>query len=155
MTALTKPLPLDNTRLHHPDVVRKHKADTADFFQAIKAAEQAKVAAAQAAIDYSNRALNEAEYWQISVDRKAAQDAIAAERKSNEKAAALVEIDRLMQSPPIAEVMHRSEYSFIQEVIMWANRGYVMNESGFINFGMGHYHVLLTAPAAPIKRVSK
>lgn len=141
-----KPADLDNTILHSPDAVRQWKAEWADYHQAIRDIEQAKVAKAQAIVAYENRMLDDDEYFQLKVKEKAANDAKIAERVAAEKAAALANIDRLMGSPDIAEVTHRNEYSFLQEVIQWANRGYVLSDDGFLNFGMGFYSIQMSAP---------
>lgn len=151
-TTLTKPENLDPTRLHSPDEVRQWKAECSEYHRAIREIEQAKVAKDQAVVAYKNRTLDENEYFALKVKEKAEQDARIAERAAAEKAAALASIDRLMGSPAIAEVMHRSEYSFLQEVIQWANRGYVLANDGFLNFGMGFYHIKMTAP---IKKPTK
>ena len=150
-TTPIKPANLDNTILHSPDAVRQWKAECEDYHQAIRAIEQAKIAKAQAVVAYENRTLDENEYFALKVKEKAENDARIAERAAAEKTAALANIDRLMGSPDIAEVMHRNEYSFLQEVIQWANRGYVLNADGFLNFGMGFYNIQMTAPAT--KRV--
>ena len=152
-TIPTKPADLDSTRLHSPDEVRQWKSDCADYHAANRAIEQAKITKAQAAVAYENRTLSESEYYEFAVKRKAADDAKQAEREAITKAAALAEIDRLMGSPEIAEVLHRNEYTFLQEVIQWSNRGYVLADNGFMCFMPGMYHINMQAPAAT-KKVS-
>jgi FMN phosphatase YigB (HAD superfamily) len=147
-----KPADLDSTILHSPDAVRQWKADWVDYHAATRAIEQARITKAQAIVAYENRTLSESEYHEQAVKRKQEQDAKQAERAAVEKAAALAEIDRLMGSPDIAEVMHRNEYSFLLEVIQWANRGYVMADNGFLTFGMGMYHIQMQAPPATTKK---
>lgn len=152
-TTPIKPADLDHTILHSPDAVRQWKQDCADFHQAIRAIEQAKVAKVQAVEAHNNRILSEDEYFQLKVKEKAANDARIAERAAAEKAAALAEIDRLMASPDIAEVMHRNEHNFLREVIHFANRGYTLADEGFLHFGMGLYHVQMSAPKKKTKCV--
>jgi hypothetical protein len=119
----------------------------ADYHQALRNIEYAKQLKEQATTAYENRILDDQEYFQLAVERKKEQDAKIAEREAAEKAAALAEIDRLMSSPPTVEVMHRNEYTFLQEVILWSGKGYVLNENGFHSFVMGMYHVTMDAPA--------
>lgn len=146
-TTPIKPENLDSTRLHSPEEVKQWKADTADYFSALRAIENAKVAKAQAQVAYANRTLTSDEYHELAVKREADRQAKQAERETAEKTAALAEIDRKMASPDTVEVMNRSEYNFLLEVIMWSNRGYTLQDNGIHHFGMGLYHVQLTAPA--------
>lgn len=147
----TKPADLDNSILHTPEAVRQWKQDSSDYYQAVQAIKQAEIHQAQLEYAHRNRTLTSEEYYQESVKRKAAADALAAERAEVEKAKALENIERLMGSPAIADILHHNEYSFMQEVIQWANRNYVMAENGFHSFGMGLYHIQMSAPVAPKK----
>lgn len=154
-TTPTKPADLDSTILHSPDAVRQWKSDWATYHAATRAVEQAKINKAQAAVAYENRTLSESEYHEQAVKRKQEQDTKQAERAAVEKAAALAEIDRLMGSPDIAEVMHRNEYSFLLEVIQWSSRGYVLADNGFLSFMPGLYHIQMQAPPTTKKKESK
>lgn len=149
-TTPTKPADLDPTRLHSLDEQRQWKSDWADYHATIRAVEQAKVTKAQAIVAYENRTLSESEYFDLAVKRKAEQDSRNAEREAIAKAAALAEIDRLMGSPDIAEVLHRNEYAFVQEVIQWSGRGYVLADNGFLSFMPGMYHINMQAPAKKV-----
>ena len=154
-TSPIKPADLDSTRLHSPAELREWKAKTADYHQAIRDIERAKFVASQAAVAQQNRTLNEEEYFAMAVKRKAENDARIAEREAAEKAAALADIERLLSSPPTVDVLHRSEYSFMVEVIQWANRGYTMQDNGLMAMMPGLYHVILNAPAPAKKGASK
>ena len=147
----TKPESLSIYVLHSPSEVRQHAAEMEEYFEAIRKIEYGKRIKAQAIIDEANRPLTEDEYFQEAVKRQKAQDDKQAEREAITKAAALAEIDRLMGSPEIAEVMHRNEYTFLQEVIQWSNRGYVLADNGFMCFMPGMYHINMQAPAATKK----
>lgn len=155
MNALIKPADLDNKILHHPDVVRQHKSDVFEYHAAIRATEQAKVVADQAAEAHANRIISDEEYYQANVLRQQEQEKRQASYVVAEKAAALANIDRLMQSPPVAEVVARNEFAFLQELILWSSKGYTLEDNGIVHFGPGFYNVLLSAPAAPIKKASK
>lgn len=145
-TTLTKPDNLDTSILHHPSVVRQWKADTADYFQALRNIEQAELNKAKTISAYENRILSEDEYFALKVKQKTEQDEKQAEREAAAKATALAEIDRLMASPPTVEVLHRGEFQFISEVIMYANRGYELAD--LIACMPGLYHCTLSAPVA-------
>ena len=100
---------------------------------------------------HQNRNLNDDEYFAMAVKRKAENDLKIAERVAAEKAAALAEIDRLLSSPASVEVVQRSEFAFIREVIHWANRGFTMPDSGFMAMMPGMFHIVMDAPATTKK----
>jgi len=149
--APTKPENLDPTKLHSPSEVAAWKQASHDYFVATRKIASDAEAAIQAAQAHASRILSSDEYFALAVERKAKQDAVTAERIAAEKAFALSEIDRKLQSPPVADVMARNEYTFLQEVIMWSARGYTLEEGGLINFGLGHYHIQMTAPKKAAK----
>lgn len=142
-----KPVELDPKKLHSPSEVRQFKAETADYFQALRDIEQSRNVKAQAEHAHQNKTLDDDEYFALAVKRKAENDAKIAERLATEKAAALAHIDHLLSSPPTIEIMHRSEFAFLKEVIHWANRGYVMPDSGFLAMMPGMFHIVMDAPA--------
>ncbi|MDO8774306.1 MAG: hypothetical protein Q7K57_37455 [Burkholderiaceae bacterium] len=152
-TALTKPAGLDPTRLHSPEEYQKWKSDTAAYFQGIRDAERAEQVKEQAVKAYENRILSSTEYFEMAVKREAENKAKQAEREAEQKAAALAEIDRLMASPETVEVLHRSEFTFMLEVIQWANRGYVLNS--LMSLMPGLCHAVMSAPAPAPKKAGK
>jgi len=151
-TLPTKPAALSIYVLHSPDDRRKHAAEVEDYFQAIRSIENAEKAKAQAAIDYANRPLDEAEYFALAVKRQKEQEAKQAERAAIQKARELAAIDFALSSPPVAEIMETNEYRFLISVVNFANRGYTLGDNGILHFGMGLYHCQLDAPPATTKK---
>lgn len=150
-----KPADLSIYVLHSPEAKRQHRAEVDAYFQAIRNAENAEKAKAQAAIDYANRPLDESEYFALAVKRQKEQEAKAAAHAAIQHAAELAKIDFLMSSPPVADIMETNEYRFLTSVVNFANRGYTLGDNGIHHFGMGLYHCQLDAPVAAKKAGSK
>jgi hypothetical protein len=154
-TTPTKPLDLDPTILHSPDAVRKWKADSADYFQALRDIEQTALDKEQAVTAHANRTLDENEYFQLAVKRKKEQDDKQAEHAAIQKAKELAAIYFAMSSPPVADIMENNEYRFLASVVNFANRGYTLGDNGILHFGMGLFHCQLDAPVVAKKAGSK
>nr|WP_315428108.1 hypothetical protein [uncultured Albidiferax sp.] len=141
-----KPADLDNTKLHTPAEYKAWQQSMRDYYNALRAIEQAAERKAQAVIAEQNRPISDDEYHALAVKRKQIADDKIAERAAAEKSAALAEIEKLMSSPATVDVINRNEVLFMVEVIQWANRGYTMPETGFHSFGLGLFHITMNAP---------
>jgi len=146
-----KPEPLSIYVLHSPAEKRKHAAEVDAYNQAVRAIEHAKQVKAQAEIAERNRPMTDEEYFQMAVNRKADQDAMEAEAAAIRHAAELEKIAYEMSSPAVADIMETSEFQFLKSVVHWAGRGYVMHDQSIQHWGMGLYHVQLSAPAVAKK----
>ena len=149
--APVKPADLDNTRLHTPEEVRTWKDAVHSYSVALANIRQKELAEQQAKYVAANKTLDDSEYFQLAIARKAASDAKQAEYAAQEKASALAKIEYALSSPPIAEVLARDAYNFVSQVIGWANRGYVLSDAGLEGFGFGVFHCHMLAPVAVAK----
>lgn len=154
-TLPTKPADLSIYVLHSPEAIRQHAAETRDYFNEIRKIEHAEAVRAQAILANANRPSTDDEYFAQAQKREAENQAKQAERAATEKADALAEIDRLLASPPTVEVVHRNEFLFLQKVIQYAGRGYVMTDDGFLSFTPGMYHIVMNSPQQAAKKVAQ
>ena len=158
-TAPTLPEPLDQTVYQTREAVREHQAAQQRYYDFQRQLEnQARIDASnQRAKDLANaqREQTDKEYddlkakqWQDQKDKEAA-------RLQKEKDDAMARTAYLLSSPPVADLFHRSEYSFLKDFEYWVGqRQYTLAEDGILTFQPGFFHAQLTAPAAPAKKVS-
>ena len=141
-----RPAPLSLYRINSPAEIRAFKDAEGEYFNALRRAEQAERQAAEQLKAEASRPLTENEYYleacQRENERKEKAAAALAIVKANERAAS----DYAKSSLPVAEVMETSEFRFLSSVVAWANKGYTLQASGMLNFGLGLYHVQLDAP---------
>lgn len=154
-TAPTLPEPLDQTIYQTREAVREHQAAQQRYWDYQRQLEN------QARIDADNerakelanaqREQTDAEYdaikrkqWEDQKDKEAA-------RLQKEKDDAMARTAYLLSSPPIAELFHRSEYSFLKDFEFWCQKGYTLGDEGLLTFQPGFYHAQLTAPATTKK----
>jgi hypothetical protein len=155
----TLPEPLDQTVYQTREAVREYQNAVAAFYEHQRHLEN------KARIDEDNkrarelaeskRELTDIEYdamkktqWQAEKDKQAA-------RLQKEMDDALARTAYLLSSPPVADLLHRSEYSFLKDFEYWVGqRQYTLGADGLIAFQPGLYHAQLTAPVAK-KAVSK
>ena len=154
-TAPTLPEPLDPAAFHSRQEVRDHQEAQQYFYEYQRDIEtQARTDEDdQRSRDLaeSQREQTDDEYdfqkrkeWQAERDKRAASIA-------KEKSDALEKTAYLLSSPAIADIFTRSEFTAIQSIIHWASRSYTLEDSGFLSFGNGVFHVQMTAPAAKMK----
>lgn len=147
-----RPEPLSIYVLHSPATRRAHRVAEDAYFSELArmqhAEDMAKQRAEAAARAEAERPLSDDEYYALALARKQVADDRAAAVALVEKEADLAEINLRLSSPPTVEVTHRSEFKFLQDLMYWASRDYTLSDSGFHGFGMGIYHVTLTAPEA-------
>ena len=154
-TAPTLPEPLDPAEFHTRQEVRDHQEAQQYFYEYHRDVET------QARIDADNKRASDLaetqreqtddEYddlkrkqWQQEQDKRAASLA-------KEKSDALEKTAYLLSSPAIADIFTRSEFTAIQSIIHWASRSYTLEDSGFLSFSNGAFHVQMTAPVAKMK----
>lgn len=65
-----RPAPLDNTKLHSPEVRRRWHAEEQAYWASVNAARRETERKAEAERAYANRTLTEAEYFQMAVERE-------------------------------------------------------------------------------------
>ena len=138
---------MDNTRINTPGEYRAWQDAEGAYFAALRNIEQAKQEAAEMAKAEANRVLSEQEYYVAACQRENENKAKAAARAAAEKEAAQVEADRLTATPAVAEIMHRNEWAFVQEICHWSRRQYTLNDLHSCMPGL--YHATMSAPAAP------
>jgi len=143
-----KPEPLSLYVLHTPAAVRQHEQAMYDYYAAMRAIAQQEQADKEAAIAEASRALTQAEYFAQAQEREREKQAKVKAAHDAEVAAARAEVDRLATSPAIAEVMHRNEWNFLQEICHWSRRQYTLEDGNLHASLPGHYHASMTAPAA-------
>ena len=143
------------TRINTPGEYRAWQDAEGAYFAALRNIEVAKKEAAEMAKAEANRVLSEQEYYVLACqrenERKAAAAASAA--AAAEKAAARAEVDRLSGSPAVADVMHRNEWAFLQEICHWSRRQYTLNDLHSCMPML--YHATMSAPAAPAAPAAK
>lgn len=144
---------MDNTRINTPGEYRAWQDAEGAYFAALRNMEQDKQEAAEMAMAEANRVLSDQEYYVLACQRENENKARAAARATAEQDAARAESERLAGSPAVAEIMHRSEWAFIQEVCHWSRRQYTLND--LHSFMPGLYHATMSAPAAPAAKGGK
>jgi hypothetical protein len=157
--APTLPEPLDTAEFHTRQQIREHNEAFQNYYDYQRdIAQQIKVDAdnkrAQELAE-AQREQTDEEYddmkrkqWQAQKDKEAA-------RVAKEKADAMERTAYLLSSPPVADLMHRSEYAFLKDFEYWVGqRGYTLEPEGLQFFQPGFYSVQLTAPVVT-KKASK
>jgi hypothetical protein len=159
MNNLTLPAPLDQTVFHTRKTVQEYRQAVANYYTQQREIEhQARVAADnEFARDRANaqREQTDAEYDAIKLGEWTAARNKVADRIAKEKTDALAKIAYMTSSPPVAEIMCRSEYNCIQEIIHFASLGYTMNDSGMLAFGNGYFHIEMHAPTSKPSKAGK
>lgn len=152
------PEPLDTSVYQTREAVREHQAAQQRYYDHQRQlVNQARIDADnQRAKDLaeSQREMTDAEFdnlkrkqWEAAKEKEAA-------RLQKEKDDAMARTAYLLSSPPVADLFHRSEYSFLKDFEYWVGqRGYTLEADGLLTFQPGYYHAQLQAPA-PAKRVS-
>ena len=146
------PAPLASDEFHTREQVRAHREAQQAFYDHQRDVEyQARVAIDNARakeLAEANREQTDAEYdalkreqWQAAKDKQAALVA-------KEKADQMEKANYLLSSPPVVELLHRSEFLFLKDFAYWVGqRGYTFEDAGMIAFQPGFYNVQLTAQA--------
>lgn len=139
--------------------MRQYQNALAAYYEFQRLAEnQARIALDnQRAIDLANsrREQTDAEYDAMKKAQWDAEKAKQAARLQKEKDDALARTAYLLSTPPVADLLHRSEYSFLKDFEYWVGqRQYTLEPDGVITFQPGLYHAQLTAPVAK-KAVTK
>ena len=149
-------LPLDPAEFHTRKEIREHQEARQYFYEYQRDVEtQVRIDADNArakVLAESDLELTDDAYdaikrkqWQAEKDKQAA---ILAKDKSD----AMERTAYLLSSPPLADLLHRSEFSFLKDFEYWVGqRGYTLGEEGLLTFMPGMYHAQLSAPAAKTK----
>lgn len=138
---------MDNTRINTPGEYRAWQDAEASYFATLRRIEAAKKEAVETEKAEANRVLSDQDYYIAACQRENERKEKAAATLAAEKAAAQAEAARLASSPDVVEIMHRSEWAFLQEVCQWSRRQYTLNDLHSCMPGL--YHATMAAPAAP------
>ena len=149
LNTITRPAPLDPSRLHHPSTVRQWKADEAAYWAAVNAAKREAERKAEADRAYASRNLTEEESWQLAVERENQSRARALEREAAAYAAQQEKEAFMASSPDTVDVMENTPASLLRQVEFWVGeRGYSIDYTGPLDFlPPSLYAVRLKRPA--------
>jgi hypothetical protein len=146
-TTITRPADLDNSKLHTRAEVRAWQDANFEYHAAIHAEEQRAATQAAAKAAEASRPLSDDEYYQQAVQRETEKRARIADREAAEKADQEAKVAYLESTPAIADIDATNPYSFLLQVIAWAQKGYTLPEDADIATFPSWYAVKLTAPA--------
>lgn len=156
-TTPTMPEPLSIYVIHSPEDRRRHAIEVAAYYDYIREEEQRQRTIEQAKIAEANRVLTDDDYYALALKRKAEQDAREAAREAERQAAADAKAAYLASAPDVAVISETSPYLFLQQVALWASRGYTISETADMHVLPTYFCASMNKPepAAPAAKKVK
>jgi hypothetical protein len=127
---LKMPAPLGSHRIHTPGEVRAHEKAVAEYWAAFHAQERERVEKIEAERAFACRVLTDQEYYELALEREAAQQArqlerdVAALAKEQEKQAFL------QTEEPTVQILESTDFQFLTLVEHFIGRGYTFDWDG-------------------------